>query len=44
MQNGNAAGIENGVEIVPRDHFDSYFFLGQSLLEDALPARPMWRP
>jgi len=44
MQNGNAAGIENGVEIVPRDHFDAYIYLDQSLLEDALPARPLWRP
>lgn len=44
MQNGNAAGIENGVEIVPRDHFDAYIFLEQSLLEGALPARPLWRP
>lgn len=44
MQNGNAAGFENGVEIVPRDHFDAYFFLGQSLLEGPLPARPLWRP
>lgn len=44
MQNGNATGVENGVEIVPRDHFDAYFFLGQSLLEGALPARPLWRP
>lgn len=44
MQNGNAVGIENGVEIVPRDHFDAYIFLDQSLLEGALPARPLWRP
>jgi erythromycin esterase-like protein len=44
MQNGNAAGVENGVEIVPRDHFDAYFFLEHSLLEGALPARSLWRP
>jgi erythromycin esterase-like protein len=44
MQNGNAVGVENGVEIVPRDHFDAYFFLDQSLLEGELPARPLWRP
>jgi erythromycin esterase-like protein len=45
MQNGNAPGPqENGVEIVPGDHFDAYFFLNQSLLDEALPQRPIWQP
>ena len=34
----------DGVEIVPRDHFDAWFFLRESLLDRTLPARPMWRP
>jgi len=44
MQNGNAVGVENGIELVPRDHFDAYFYLDQSLLDRPLPARPMWQP
>ena len=45
MQNGNFTGpYESGVEIVPRDHFDAYFFLDQSHLDKALPQRPMWEP
>ena len=44
MQNGNAIGFENGIELVPRDHFDTYFFFDQSLLDRALPARPIWQP
>jgi len=44
MQNGNADRFPDGVEIVPRDHFDAWFYLRESLLDRALPARPMWRP
>jgi erythromycin esterase-like protein len=45
MQNQNFTGsYESGVEIVPRDHFDAYFFLDQSHLDKALPQRPMWEP
>jgi hypothetical protein len=44
LQNGNAAGVENGIELVPKDHFDAVFFLAESLLDRALPARPMWQP
>jgi hypothetical protein len=45
MQNQNIPGPdESGVEIVPRDHFDAYFFLGQSHLDKVLPQRPMWQP
>ena len=45
MQNGNFPGpYESGVEIVPRDHFDVYFFLDRSHLDKALPQRPMWEP
>jgi erythromycin esterase-like protein len=44
MQNGNAIGLENGIELVPRDHFDAYFFFDQSLLDRPLPARPIWQP
>ena len=45
MQNGNFPGpYESGVEIVPRDHFDAYFFFAESLLDKALPERPMWQP
>ena len=45
MQNQNTPGPhENGVEIVPRDHFDGYFFVDQSHLDQALPQRPVWRP
>ena len=44
MQNGNAIGSENGVEIVPADHFDAFFFFDRSLLDKALPKRDMWQP
>jgi erythromycin esterase-like protein len=45
MQNQNFPGrYESGVEIVPRDHFDGFFFLRQSHLDKALPQRPMWQP
>jgi erythromycin esterase-like protein len=44
LQNGNAAGMENGVSIVPRDHFDAYVYLDHSPLEGLLPARPVWQP
>lgn len=44
LQNGNAIGVENGIELVLKDHFDAVFFLGESLLDRALPARPMWQP
>jgi len=44
LQNGNAAGMENGIELVPADHFDAWFFFDRSLLDRALPARPMWQP
>jgi hypothetical protein len=44
MQNGNAIGLENGIELVPHDHFDAYFFFDQSLLDRPLPARPIWQP
>ncbi|HET7158017.1 MAG TPA: erythromycin esterase family protein [Burkholderiales bacterium] len=45
IQNQNYPGpYESGVEIVPRDHFDAYFFLDRSHLDRALPARPMWEP
>jgi len=44
MQNGNATGFENGIELVPRDHFDAYFFIDQSLLDRPLPGRPIWQP
>ena len=45
MQNGNFTGpYESGVEIVPRDHFDAYFFFDQTHLDKALPERPMWQP
>jgi hypothetical protein len=44
MQNQNAGAHENGVEIVPRDHFDAFIFLDRSHLDRALPARPMWEP
>jgi erythromycin esterase-like protein len=45
IQNQNYPGpFESGVEIVPRDHFDAYFFLDRSHLDRALPARPMWEP
>ena len=45
MQNQNFPGpYESGVEIVPRDQFDAYFFLDQSHLDKALPQRPMWEP
>lgn len=44
MQNGNAIGFENGIELTPRDHFDAYFFIDQSLLDRPLPGRPIWQP
>ncbi len=44
LQNGNAAGMENGISIVPRDHFDAYVFIDHSPLEGLLPARPVWQP
>lgn len=44
MQNGNATGFENGIELAPRDHFDAYFFIDQSLLDRPLPGRPIWMP
>lgn len=45
MQNGNFPGrFESGVEFVPRDHFDAFFFFSRSRLDKALPQRPMWRP
>ena len=45
MQNGNNADkFENGVEIVPKDHFDAFIFLDQSLLDKELPAPDTWQP
>jgi erythromycin esterase-like protein len=45
MQNGNNADkFENGVEIVPKDHFDAFVFFSQSLLDKELPARDTWQP
>ena len=44
IQNGNAAGMENGIELVLPDHFDAFFYLDRSLLDKALPARPVWEP
>jgi erythromycin esterase-like protein len=45
MQNGNNADkFENGVEIVPGDHFDAFIFLDQSLLDKELPAPDTWQP
>jgi erythromycin esterase-like protein len=44
LQNGNAASMENGISIVPRDHFDAYVFIDQSPLDALLPARPVWQP
>jgi erythromycin esterase-like protein len=45
MQNQNFPGpFESGVEIVPRDHFDAFFFFRRSRLDKALPARPVWQP
>ena len=44
LQNGNAAGMENGIHIVPRDHFDAYVYIDHSPLEGLLPARPVWQP
>ncbi len=45
MQNQNFPGpYESGVEMVPRDHFDAFIFLGQSHIDKALPQRPMWQP
>jgi erythromycin esterase-like protein len=45
MQNGNVPGpLESGIEIVPGDHFDAFFFLDRSHLDKALPQRPMWQP
>jgi erythromycin esterase-like protein len=44
MQNQNAPPHENGVDLVPRDHFDAWFFFSESRLDRALPARPLWQP
>jgi erythromycin esterase-like protein len=45
MQNGNNADkFENGVEIVPKDHFDAFIFFSQSLLDKELPAPDTWQP
>ena len=45
MQNQNFPGpYESGVEIVPRDHFDAFFFFSRSHLDKALPARSVWQP
>jgi len=45
MQNQNYPGpYESGVELVPPDHFDAFFFFKRSHLDKALPARPVWRP
>jgi erythromycin esterase-like protein len=45
IQNQNYPGpYENGVEIIPADHFDAFFFFDRSHLDQALPARPMWQP
>jgi len=44
MQNGNAAGVENGVELVLNDHFDAFVFFDRSPLDGALPQRPIWQP
>jgi erythromycin esterase-like protein len=44
LQNGNAEGFENGVGLVPLDHFDAFFFFDRSPLDRALPQRPMWQP
>ena len=44
IQNGNAAGMENGIELVLSDHFDAFVFFDRSLLDKALPARPVWEP
>ena len=45
MQNQNSPGpYESGVELVPADHFDAFFFFKRSQLDKALPARPVWQP
>ena len=45
MQNGNNADkFENGVEIVPRDHFDAYIYFDRSELDKELPAPDTWQP
>jgi erythromycin esterase-like protein len=45
MQNGNnAEKFADGVEIVPRDHFDAYVFFSESLLDKELPAPDTWEP
>ena len=45
MQNGNNADkFENGVEIVPKDHFDAFIFFSESLLDKELPAPDTWQP
>ena len=45
MQNGNFPGpYESGIEFIPRDHFDAFIFFDQSLLDQALPNRPVWQP
>ena len=44
IQNQNAGSHENGVELVPADHFDAFFVFARSHVDKALPARPMWQP
>jgi erythromycin esterase-like protein len=44
IQNQNAGSHENGVELVPADHFDAFIFFARSHLDHAFPARPMWQP
>ncbi|HYC45655.1 MAG TPA: erythromycin esterase family protein [Burkholderiales bacterium] len=45
IQNQNYPGpYESGVELVPRDQFDAFFFFDRSHLDKALPARPVWEP
>ena len=44
IQNQNAGTHENGVELVPADHFDAFIFFARSHVDRALPARPMWQP
>jgi erythromycin esterase-like protein len=45
MQNGNnAEKFENGVEIVPQDHFDAYVYFNRSELDKELPAPDTWQP
>jgi erythromycin esterase-like protein len=45
IQNQNYPGpYESGVELNPGDHFNAFIWLDRSLLDRALPARPMWQP